>query len=596
MNFTPTFLVLKFLFSSIDPVTHSELGNLMMMRPGKRKRFRQQPKSLSGEAQSDYVVYPKNTDEIFAGHPGLKRISAYEFEKAMSKAEDTITKPVAELKVSIEELANTMNQLSRNVLETTTKKEENSEDKILQLQEEIAKLTKTLETLQLAPKQPVVDQMVSPTEHLSRVVVTRTPPRAEASSRRIDFQGSESIKTWHLEKVPEISDVNEDKLGKHLQKLEIIEVYTELPTRKTLQSIKQENKKSTSRITNPSPSTTTISATQQIKDYTTTTTRRTTQKIKDFTYGSIKADTSENDLRNFFGASTESLNRDDFELKNTKKEFLDYKSSYDSSHDFNDIISQDQASGDAGVLGLFEMMGKINKEATQNFDVVKLPLQTENSIKAIQQQMRFEEMQEKIRNKQIEQIKAEEEELRKQQMEKLKLFNLFQEDRKTNKRVNDQNKFADTEYEDNKFVDERYEKINFSQTESNEKNKFSPTQSFDRLQGWDNDASWQKTTKNNLIDDKPDDKGVAFASITIENVAPHQNRDYDVNNGIVTLRKDDTNVVNNLDNMEFEYEYYEADPDDIKFPVGGTRQFYESQARVAANTIRLNYLYIFSSG
>merc|ERR550539_42011 len=37
--------------------------------------------------------------------------------------------------------------------------------------------------------------------------------------------------------------------------------------------------------------------------------------------------------------------------------------------------------------------------------------------------------------------------------------------------------------------------------------------------------------------------------------------------------------------MEYEYEYYEADPDDIKFPVGGTRQFYETQTMKNLNNL-----------
>ena len=123
----------------------------------------------------------------------------------MEKAEDTITKPVAELKISIEELADTMSKLSKNVLETSTKNGEDltSEDKISQLQKKIAKLTKTLETLQLAPKEPakespldagmrnvkVDDLMLSPTEQQTRVIPTETPVR-------VQFQGSESVKTW----------------------------------------------------------------------------------------------------------------------------------------------------------------------------------------------------------------------------------------------------------------------------------------------------------------------------------------------------------------------------------------------------------------
>ena len=89
-----------------------------------------------------------DTDQVAA----IRELVAKHKAKAMEKAEDSITKPVAELKVSIEELANTMNQLSRNVLVTSPHPEQelpSSEDKISQLQEEIAKLTKTLEMMQL---------------------------------------------------------------------------------------------------------------------------------------------------------------------------------------------------------------------------------------------------------------------------------------------------------------------------------------------------------------------------------------------------------------------------------------------------------------
>ena len=316
----------------------------------------------------------------------------------------------------------------------------------------------------------------------------------------------------------------------------------------------------------PSPSTTTTT--------TTTTTREprdrsTTQRPREVTPS--KSETSENDINNFFGGPTETIASVDndagrlFAEEIKKNKFTEELS--ESSHDFNDIISHKPSGaavsvggGDGGVLGLFEMMGKINKEATQNFDVVKLPTQTDNSItsiKAIQQQLRLEEMQKKFRLEQIDKIKADEEELRKQQMEKLKLFNLFKEEEAIHKKqLNDQNKFDDDAADQKKFGN----------------NKFS-AQSFDTLQGWNDGASWEKTIKPHHSD-KPDDNGVAYASITIENVDLHDDRDYHVNNGIVTLNKDDTAP----GNVEFEYEYYEADPDDIRFPVGGTRQFYESQA------------------
>ena len=194
-------LMLKKAHKLLDTLAHKErdlVRENAVTRPGKRKRLRQQPKSLPGaesEGESDaYVVYPmakahtenKDVDQIFNNHPGLKRISAYDFEKAMSSAaESTITKPVAELKVSIEELADTMTQLTRNVLETSPKAGElqgQGEDRISQLQEEIAKLTRTLETLQLAPRPE--QMLASPTEHVSSLARVTAPPPHSISSHR----------------------------------------------------------------------------------------------------------------------------------------------------------------------------------------------------------------------------------------------------------------------------------------------------------------------------------------------------------------------------------------------------------------------------
>ena len=183
-------LMLQKAHKLLDTLAHKERD----LVPGKRKRLRQQPKSLPGaesDSESDaYVVYPmakahtenKDVDQIFNNHPGLKRISAYDFEKAMSSAaESTITKPVAELKVSIEELADTMTQLTRNVLETSPRAGE-SEDRISQLQEEIAKLTRTLETLQLAPRPE--QMLASPTEQVSSLARVTAPPPLSISSHR----------------------------------------------------------------------------------------------------------------------------------------------------------------------------------------------------------------------------------------------------------------------------------------------------------------------------------------------------------------------------------------------------------------------------
>ena len=78
---------------------------------------------------------------------------------------------------------------------------------------------------------------------------------------------------------------------------------------------------------------------------------------------------------------------------------------------------------------------------------------------------------------------------------------------------------------------------------------------------------------------KSESPGVAFASITIENV--DSAHDYEVtDNGIVRLRRPQQSVVS----PEYEYEYYEADPDDIQFPVGGTKQFYDQNRPTEAHT------------
>ena len=136
----------------------------------RRKKLSQRAKALAkalGDITEDepYVVFPmddintkeKTMDEIFSSNPGLKRISAYDFEAAMTAKKEVVTekaRPFAELKLSIDDLTDTMSKLSNTVYETTTKKDTESMDKINQLQEEIAKLTQTLANLQVAPTTP----------------------------------------------------------------------------------------------------------------------------------------------------------------------------------------------------------------------------------------------------------------------------------------------------------------------------------------------------------------------------------------------------------------------------------------------------------
>jgi hypothetical protein len=142
-------------------------GRKMARLRNRRRKLTQRAKALAkalGDITEEepYVVFPmddmntkeKSVDEIFSANPGLKRISAYDFEAAMFGAEQTTQAalPIAELKLSIDDLASTMDKLSSTVHETTTEKETESVDKISQLQEEIAKLTETLASLQIGPR------------------------------------------------------------------------------------------------------------------------------------------------------------------------------------------------------------------------------------------------------------------------------------------------------------------------------------------------------------------------------------------------------------------------------------------------------------
>jgi hypothetical protein len=130
----------------------------------------------SNKQNEPFVVLPMhqvdptisiNVDQMFDPklHPGVKRISAYDFEGMLSNGNSNatislsdnhiadITRPVSELKTSIEGLANSMKLLSSSVKESTTEKIlssgglEESQSTILHLQDEIVKLTRVLESL-----------------------------------------------------------------------------------------------------------------------------------------------------------------------------------------------------------------------------------------------------------------------------------------------------------------------------------------------------------------------------------------------------------------------------------------------------------------
>ena len=93
------------------------------------------------------------------------------------------------------------------------------------------------------------------------------------------------------------------------------------------------------------------------------------------------------------------------------------------------------------------------------------------------------------------------------------------------------------------------------------------------------EATWSSggtsVTLSPTLDDhsRPESPGVAVASITIEDVS--SSRDYEINdNGIVRLRKGSTVTTAPAVHPDYEYEYYEADPDEVQFPAGGTRRYF----------------------
>ena len=172
----------------------------------RRRKLTQRAKALAkalGDITEDepYVVFPmdnvntkeKSVDEIFGSNPGLKRISAYDFEAAMAEKEEQSTEPalpISELKSSIDGLADSMSKLSSTVHETTTKKDTASEDKISQLQEEIAKLTETLASLKIAPAGNVQTPTPSPSQTVNSLseepTTTRRPRRPPVTVKTDD--------------------------------------------------------------------------------------------------------------------------------------------------------------------------------------------------------------------------------------------------------------------------------------------------------------------------------------------------------------------------------------------------------------------------
>ena len=147
----------------------------------------------------------------------------------------------------------------------------------------------------------------------------------------------------------------------------------------------------------------------------------------------------------------------------------------------------------------------------------------------------------------MDRLRAEEEDLREQQRKKLEMFQLMQEEEQ--EALQQENEMEDMKQQ---LLQEQQQKQNFVGT------------------SWGN---------SNLGPKKSESPGVAFASITIEDV--DSAHDYEVtDNGIVRLRRPQQSAVS----PEYEYEYYEADPDDIQFPVGGTKQFYDQKRPTEAHT------------
>ena len=147
----------------------------------------------------------------------------------------------------------------------------------------------------------------------------------------------------------------------------------------------------------------------------------------------------------------------------------------------------------------------------------------------------------------MDRLRAEEEDLREQQRKKLEMFQLMQEEEQ--EALQQENEMEDMKRQ---LLEEQQQKQNFVGT------------------SWGN---------SNLGPKKSESPGVAFASITIENV--DSAHDYEVtDNGIVRLRRPQQSAAS----PEYEYEYYEADPDDIQFPVGGTKQFYDQKRPTEAHT------------
>jgi len=503
----------------------------------RRRKLTQRAKALAkalGDITEDepYVVFPmdnvntkeKSVDEIFGSNPGLKRISAYDFEAAMAEKEEQATEatlPISELKSSIDGLADTMSKLSSTVHETTTKKDTASEDKISQLQEEIAKLTETLASLKIAPanlQTPTLAPTTLPTQTMNSLnVVSSTTrrirrPTTPAERDNISFEpaGSEvDLTSW--------GNLAGERRNEPEQKLEIVEVFTVPSTteqaRQRVRTTFRPRAPTLAPLGRPISSTTHRSSPFQ-------------ESMENLLEMSSKKHppTNRDDISTFFGSASE----DDFGKSAPAGDtFLGGRDSINQQ-------SAEQDSSPTSVLGLFEKMRRMHAQAKENFEVVELPTQE-------QEEERFQQLQEQLRQRQMDRLRAEEEDLREQQRKKLEMFQLLQEEEQ--EALQQENEMEDMKRQ---LLQEQQQKQNFVGT------------------SWGN---------SNVGPKKSESPGVAFASITIENVDTSAH-DYEVtDNGIVRLRRPQQSAVS----PEYEYEYYEADPDDIQFPVGGTKQFYDQK-------------------
>jgi uncharacterized coiled-coil protein SlyX len=218
---------------------HGEKDKIALVR-ARRRKLRQRAKALMNAMEAvdnknePFVVLPMhqvdptlsiNVDQMFDPklHPGVKRISAYDFEGMVANTNSNgsislsdnhiaeITRPVSELKVSIEGLANSMKLLSNSVKESTTEKIlsvggglEESQSTILQLQDEIAKLTRVLESLKPS---------VNPTEE-----------DTSASLKRINSE-DKSIKEEFGSKLLTVQD--QDENSSDLVRAEVLKPFQE---------------------------------------------------------------------------------------------------------------------------------------------------------------------------------------------------------------------------------------------------------------------------------------------------------------------------------------------------------------------------------